>query len=66
MTAHGLRPLNRAREFLSLHDSIIGAILTHSQTARAAVAHHRDVQRLTSSVRMRRGEAGVVDGALRG
>jgi hypothetical protein len=41
-------------------------LLTHSQTARAAVAHHREVQRLTSSVRMHRGEAGVVDGALRG
>ena len=41
-------------------------LLTHSETARAAVAHHREVQRLISSVRMRRGEVGVVDGAVRG
>jgi adenylate cyclase len=30
MTTHGLELLNRAREFLSLHDSIVGAIRTFS------------------------------------
>jgi TolB-like protein len=37
VTAHGLELLNRAREFLSLHDSIVGAFRTSSDDAGAGV-----------------------------